>query len=182
MLGIITYIIKKSIQARQQTNSNFLQRSIRVKRVDGVAVTGYPGRMKNRTRIIVISVILLALLGTYLFWERSTSTLPETFTLQLGQDTTSSGGSRYTVASLSYVQGVLAQGTLVYAHGRETTAVDSCTFEQSRWMTADGLPCAISFIEIPQTRKEVQILMDTKRIKPLGDSCQHREVCFTVGK
>lgn len=79
-----------------------------------------------------------------------------------------------------YERGVLVQGTLTYTASREVTEVQSCRYESAQWVAADGSACNVSFIEIPRSSKEVQALINAGTLKPLGDACQHREICYVV--
>lgn len=138
--------------------------------------------MKRKAGLLGAVVLALLSLAAYLLSQNTHPALPSSFALHLSQDATSSGGSRYTTADLSYTQNILARGTLTYVHSRETTSTTTCAFADAGWIAPDGSPCAISFIEIPQSVREVETLMASGKIKPLGDSCQHFEICYTLGK
>jgi len=137
-------------------------------------------KLSYKKIIILCICILLIVAGFYLYKIESSSFLPSDFTAQLGQDATSSGGSRYTSATLVFKQDILAEGTLTYTYSRQTITKTICTFKNNQWINQDGSLCTISFIPIPVTKKDFQSLIKTNKIKPKGDLCRHYDVCFTI--
>lgn len=124
--------------------------------------------------------VVLIIFGYYVYKEEFSDFLPSTFTAHLEQDTTSSGGSRYTSATLLFSHNALTGGTLTYTHSRETTTKTTCTFKNGQWINQDASLCTINFITIPTTKNDFQKLIRSNKIKPLGDSCRHFDVCFTI--
>ena len=138
--------------------------------------------VKNSTQKILVLglVVILIFVAFYTYNKKFSKFLPDNFTAILEQDSTSSGGSRYTSATLTFKNSTLNEGTLTYTYSRETTTKTTCVFDGNAWLNADGSVCTINFITIPVTKKDFQNLIKEKKIKPLGDLCRHYDVCYTI--
>lgn len=140
--------------------------------------------MKSHHKLITrISIIVGAIVFLILFLLiRSHFAMPYSFTLNLGQDSTSSGGGRYTESELVFEKKILVSGTLKYTTSREITRTVECSYQNNAWVGDSGEPCSISFIKIPETRRQVRQLIANKVIRPEGDACTHYNVCYSIEK
>lgn len=132
--------------------------------------------------IIFCLCLILIVFGYYIYNKKISDFLPEAFVVHLEQDATSSGGSRYTSATIFFKGNILISGTLTYTHSRETTTKTTCTYKNGNWINQDGSLCTINFIDIPKTKKDFQNLMRDEKIKPIGDLCRHYDVCYSIEK
>lgn len=148
--------------------------------------------MKNK--IIFILAIIVILLTIY--YIKRNQNIPNTVTIQIITDSTSSGGDRKTTAYLKYKDALLLTGTATYlAHpGFDGEINYTCAYNNGKWSTIQNKSTGItdenkSLIEncnhiqpYPTTTEGLRREIKSKNFLPAGSICGHQASCYKIIK
>ena len=146
--------------------------------------------MKNKQKVILL-VLIVALLGLVIFVlpriHFNQNKLPNSFTLNVKGDYTSSGAERNYEGTLTFANNKLISGTESYSTwlggGCQTDCNKKykCIIKDQQWIdAAGGGVCEISNY-IPLTRVEIEQQIKNGRLKSF-DNCGHLDTCYEIAK
>jgi len=146
--------------------------------------------MKNKQKIILfflIAVFLTLVVFVLLKINFNQNKLPNSFTLNVKGDYTSSGAERNYEGTLAFTNNKLISGTESYTTwlggGCQTDCNKKykCIIKNQEWVDAvGGGVCEINDY-VPLTRDEIEQQIKNGQLKPF-DNCGHLDTCYEIVK
>lgn len=151
-------------------------------------------------KISIILFLFALVLVLALIIERKKTELPDTFSLHLVTDGSSSGGDRVTIADLKYGNSILVSGLATYiAHPNGGGEINySCTYRDGKWTNTINstkmemnenkddqfLSTAIQncshLPQYPLTVLELQTKIKNGEFAPQDEYCGHGKTCYSI--
>lgn len=130
-------------------------------------------------------VIVLLIVSLFLLSGCVSNTLPDSFTIDMTRDTTSSGATRITNAELVFENGIVVNGEYSYfvsgTGGPEYEINCEVNVENLEWIPADETSDCNS-VSIPLTKEGLQEEIDSGEYVEVSElsECRHRKLCYTL--